>query len=196
MSVLTIAGSPTRQSRSSSLVDQVSVLLRQRGIETRGITLRDIPAEDLIDARFQSPAARIVRAKVDVSRAIVIATPVYKASLAGGLKALLDLLPENALAGKTVLPIATGGSPAHQLAIEFGLKPVLSALGARHILAGVYATDQDVVLTDDGLVQIAPAIIARLSEAADQIAEGMLDRVTQPGLYSRSATASQEQCHA
>ena len=57
---------------------------------------------------------------------------------------MLDLLDEKALAGKVVLPIATGGSPAHLLALEYGLKPVLSALGARHILAGVYATDKQV----------------------------------------------------
>ena len=75
---------------------------------------------------------------------MLISTPVYKASFAGGLKAVLDLLDEKALAGKVVLPIATGGSPAHLLALEYGLKPVLSALGARHILAGVYATDKQV----------------------------------------------------
>lgn len=96
LSVLIIAGSPARNSRSSALLDHLSVLLRERGIETRVVTLRDIPAEDLIDARFQSPAARIVRAKVDIAKVIIVATPVYNSSLSGGLKALLDLLPRSA----------------------------------------------------------------------------------------------------
>jgi FMN reductase len=176
MSVLTISGSPTRQSRSGALVEHLSRALLARGIETRGVTLRDVPPEDLIDGRFQSPAARIVRRKVDAAQAVVVATPVYKASFSGGLKALLDLLPENALAGKTILPIATGGSSAHLLAIEYGLKPVLSALGARHILTGVYATDRDVVFAPDGTVAIVEDLIERLDEAVEHIAAGFSTR--------------------
>jgi len=72
---------------------------------------------------------------------VIVATPIYKAAYSGLLKAFLDLLPADALRGKTVLPLATGGSAAHLLALEYALKPVLSALGARDILDPVYATD-------------------------------------------------------
>ncbi len=67
--------------------------------------------------------------------AVVVATPIYKAAYTGGLKALFDILPQSALRGKTVLPLATGGSPAHLLAIDYALKPVLSALGASDLAA-------------------------------------------------------------
>ncbi len=62
---------------------------------------------------------------------MVIGTPVYKAAYSGLLKSLLDLLPQYALAGKTVLPLATGGSTAHVLAIDYALRPVLAPWALR-----------------------------------------------------------------
>src|SRR5256885_12419558 len=43
-------------------------------------------------------------------RSVVVATPIYKASYSGVLKSFLDLLPQFGLAGKVVLPLATGGT--------------------------------------------------------------------------------------
>ncbi|WP_372430482.1 NAD(P)H-dependent oxidoreductase [Janibacter melonis] len=44
------------------------------------------------------------------------------------LKTFLDLLPQDALRGKVVLPVATGGSPAHVLSVDYALRPVLASL--------------------------------------------------------------------
>lgn len=44
------------------------------------------------------------------------------------LKVFLDLLPQFALQGKLVLPMATGGSPNHMLALDYALRPVLLGL--------------------------------------------------------------------
>ncbi|HEY9910193.1 MAG TPA: NAD(P)H-dependent oxidoreductase [Thermosynechococcaceae cyanobacterium] len=49
-----------------------------------------------------------------------------------------------ALLGKVILPIAMGGTIAHPLAIDYALKPVLSELGAWHLLGGVYAVDKQI----------------------------------------------------
>ncbi|WP_278808128.1 NAD(P)H-dependent oxidoreductase, partial [Obesumbacterium proteus] len=68
-------------------------------------------------------------------------TPVYKAAYSGALKSILDLLPERALEHKVVLPLATAGSSNHFLALDYALKPVLSALKAQEVLHGVFATD-------------------------------------------------------
>ena len=76
---------------------------------------------------------------------LIVATPVYKAAYSGALKTLLDLLPERALEGKVVLPLATGGTVAHLLAVDYALKPVLSALKAQEILHGVFADDSQVI---------------------------------------------------
>jgi hypothetical protein len=94
-----------------------------------------------VRADFDDPAIRRAREQVAAARLVVIATPIYKASYSGLLKTFLDLLPQDALRGKTVLALGTGGSVAHLLALDYALKPVLAALGARHILDTVYAVD-------------------------------------------------------
>ena len=81
------------------------------------------------------------------------------------LSVFLDLLPQTALKGKAVLPLATGGSPHHMLALDYALRPVLQSLGARHILPGVYATDAQVPKDADGQYQIEPNIAQRLGDA-------------------------------
>ncbi|WP_186008545.1 NAD(P)H-dependent oxidoreductase, partial [Paenilisteria newyorkensis] len=59
------------------------------------------------------------------------------------LKAVLDLLPENILKNKVVLPIMSGGSSGHVLAIDFALKPLLGVLKGE-VLQGVYVVDAQV----------------------------------------------------
>lgn len=139
--VVTIAGSPSEASRSAAVLAYARSLLEARGLLTHAVHVREVDPEALLFARFDHPSLKAVHAKVAEAQALIIATPVYKAAYSGVLKALLDTLPQNALAGKTVLPIATGGSPAHLLAIDYAVKPVLSALGAEHILNGVYILD-------------------------------------------------------
>ncbi|MDQ0314966.1 NAD(P)H-dependent oxidoreductase [Amorphus orientalis] len=71
-----------------------------------------------------------LKARLDASRFIVIATPTYKASYTGLLKAFLDTYSAGDLAGHVVVPVFTGGSPAHSLAPDFTLRPLLVELGA------------------------------------------------------------------
>jgi FMN reductase len=98
---------------------------------------------------------------------LVVATPVYKAAYSGVLKVFLDLLPQTALKRKTVLPLATGGSPHHMLALDYALRPVLQSLGAKHILPGIYATDSQVTLTPEGTYHVQADIAARLDDAVN-----------------------------
>ena len=135
--IMTLAGSLTPRSRSAELLRRVAEVLASRGAVIDRATLRDVPADDLISARYDSPAMKAIAMRFARADGLVISSPVYKASCAGALKALLDLLPENTLSGKVVLPMMTGGSSAHMLALEYGLKPVLAVLGARQVLAGV-----------------------------------------------------------
>lgn len=73
---------------------------------------------------------------------VVIASPVYKASYTGILKAFLDLLPQTGLKGKVTLPLFIGGTIAHLLSLDYTLKPLLSVLGSRNIVGGVFTIDQ------------------------------------------------------
>ncbi|HEY9208112.1 MAG TPA: FMN reductase (NADPH), partial [Acidovorax sp.] len=68
---------------------------------------------------------------------------------------------------KTVLPLATGGSPHHMLALDYALRPVLQSLGAKHILPGIYATDSQVTVTPEGAYEVHADIAARLDDAVN-----------------------------
>lgn len=152
-SILLLSGSPSVNSRSGALLEYARQHFTSVGIHARTFGLRDFPAEDLILGRYDSPAFDTIKRLLTEADALVVATPIYKASFTGGLKALLDILPQSALRGKTVLPLATGGSPAHQLAIDYALKPVLSALGATDLLQGVYVVDKLLRVGSEGQLE-------------------------------------------
>jgi FMN reductase len=83
--------------------------------------------------------------------ALIVISPVYKASYTGVLKSFFDLIPEKGLEGKTVLPIATGGSIAHLLSLEYAFKPLFSILGAREFVEGIYIVDSQLAYSGDDL---------------------------------------------
>jgi FMN reductase len=129
VTVLLIAGSPTSPSRSSALLEAVGQRLEGRGARIDRIAVRDLPAQPLLHADWSHPAVERVIAQVAEARVVVIATPVYKAAYSGILKVLLDLLPQDGLKGKVVLPLATGGSPNHMLALDYALRPGAAVAG-------------------------------------------------------------------
>ena len=163
MTILLIAGSPTENSRSATLLNAVSELIKANGERPERLSVRQLPAEALLHADFAHPAVVQATALVVSARAVVVATPVYKAAYSGVLKTLLDLLPQDGLAGKVVLPVATGGSPHHMLAIDYALRPVLQSLAARHILPGVFATDAQIPKLPHGGYEISNEIGSRLT---------------------------------
>jgi FMN reductase len=169
MSVLLVGGSPSERSRSAALLDSVNQRLQLRGVYVERLQIRDLSPQALLlaDTAHRSIARAIDQ--VQRATAIVVATPVYKAAYSGVLKVFLDLLPQTALKAKLVLPLATGGSPHHMLALDYALRPVLQSLSARHILPGVYATDAQVAVTPEGAYNVGPEIAARLDEAVDTL---------------------------
>jgi len=178
--ILLIAGSPSESSRSAALLDSVSLrLARREGLKVERLNIRELPAQALLLAEWGHPEIVKALAQVQRARAIVVATPVYKAAYSGVLKVFLDLLPQTALKEKTVLPLATGGSPHHMLTLDYALRPVLQSLSARHILPGVYATDAQIPRSTEGRYTLDADISTRLDEAvATLLAEGF--RMPQP----------------
>lgn len=177
MHVVLLSGSPAARSRTEVLLDYVRQRLEAQQVEVSLLKVRDFPAEDLLHARFDSPAARQLQAVVASADGLVVGTPVYKASFTGALKVLLDLLPERALAHKVVLPLASGGSPAHLLAVDYALKPVLAALKAQEMLSGVFAVDKQIAYPEgDRPAQIDSELRERLDEALEQLTAALARR--------------------
>jgi FMN reductase len=74
-----------------------------------------------------------VDAALDVVRSasvLIVATPVYKASYTGLLKAFLDRYNGRALEGVVAVPFTVAAAPIHRLAADVHLRPLLVELGA------------------------------------------------------------------
>lgn len=187
MLVVSLGGSPSQRSRSGVLLERSQRWLQQQGVEVVSYQVRDFPAEDLLHARFDSPKVLHLLQQIENADGLLIATPVYKASFSGALKTVLDLLPERALNHKIVLPMATGGSIAHMLVVDYALKPVLSALKAQEMLQGIFAEDSQIAYGEGSAqAHLAPALEQRLHEALDQFVCAMARRPKplEPGLLN------------
>ena len=175
MLVVSLGGSPSQKSRSNGLLDYARRRLELRGVEVVSYQVRDFPAEDLLYANFASPQIRHFIEQVSLADGLLVATPVYKASFSGALKTLLDVLPERALQHKVALPIASGGSPAHMLAVDYALKPVLAALKAQEVLHGVFADDSQIQYLEE-CVRLVPDRELRLNDALEQVLAALARR--------------------
>ncbi|MYW05535.1 NADPH-dependent FMN reductase [Streptomyces sp. SID3343] len=180
-SVLTVWGSPSAASRTGVVARHVAARLRADGHDLSTLAVRDLPAEALLHADFADPHLRAAVAAVADADALVIASPVYKAAYSGVLKTFLDVLPQFALRGKEILPVLTGGTPAHVLALDYALRPVLTSLGADHVAQGWFVHERFVNPTGE---EIEPEGAAPLNELVDSFS-ARLRRSTPP---SASAT--------
>ena len=194
MTVLLLAGSPSERSRSAALLDGVQQRLRARGAPVERLHIRDLSPQALILADLGHRSIRHAIGRVAAADVVVVATPVYKAAYSGVLKVFLDLLAQTALQGKTVLPLATGGSPHHMLALDYALRPVLQSLGAKHILPGIYATDAQVVPDETGTYQISSEIGVRLDEAVHTLITETLRPVLAPAGKFAAVPFAQVRC--
>jgi FMN reductase len=173
MHITSLSASPSESSRSAWLTQFALTRLEGRATRHDHVLVRDLPAAALLTADVQDDAIAAAVRAVEEAELVIIGTPIYKAAYSGLLKVFLDLLPPDALRGKLVLPLATGGSPAHFLALDYALKPVLSALGARHVLDGVFATDAQLRRHEAGGFVPESDLIARLDRALAPVAPRM-----------------------
>ena len=148
--VVIINGSNTRNSRVTAIQEKVERFFAAHSTSIHTNHVHELPAVALITANFASDAILAENKKVKEADIIVILTPIYKASYTGILKTYLDLLPQKAFVGKTILPIAVGGSIGHLLALEYALKPILAVLGATNIAHSVYIVDKQIIRLEDG----------------------------------------------
>ncbi|GAA3713648.1 NADPH-dependent FMN reductase [Streptomyces tremellae] len=184
--ILSVSGSPSATSRTAGLLRHLDARFAARGHLTVPLDVRTLPARALLGADFGHPGIVRARELFEAADGVVVATPVYKAAYSGLLKSLLDLLPQDALAGRTVLPLATGGSTAHTLAVDYALRPVLSSMSAEHVVRGAFVLDRHIVARDDGSVVVDEAAREGLYDVADAFAAAV-ERAAAPGPRVSSA---------
>ena len=167
INVVAISGGLQRPSRTLALTD---ALVGARGaalpIETRLIELGEIGgrlAGALTRAQVPADLEAQIRA-IETADALVVASPVYRASYTGLFKHLFDLVHHEALIDVPVLLAATGGSERHALVIDHQLRPLFSFFQARTLPIGVYASESDF----DQYQITNPALRARIALAVDR----------------------------
>lgn len=167
INVVAISGGLQRPSRTLALTDAiVAALGAALSIETRLIELGEIGGQ-LAGAltRTQVPADLDAQIRaIETADALVVASPVYRASYTGLFKHLFDLVHHEALIDVPVLLAATGGSERHALVIDHQLRPLFSFFQARTLPIGVYASESDF----DQYQITNPALRARIALAVDR----------------------------
>ena len=140
--VAVVVGNPKPASRTLAAANAVAeaaanaALLAEAGRVT--VDLAELGPE-----LFDWSSAR-VRQAVDAVRGCalaVVASPTFKASYTGLLKAFLDWFGTADLSGVTVVPLMVGAGLQHALAVEVHLRPVLVELGASLPTRGLYVTE-------------------------------------------------------
>jgi SsuE family FMN reductase len=159
-----IAGSPTAPSRSRALVTRALSHLHQLDAEVALIDLAQLSAEGLLMRRKDAGVDDAI-AQAIAADALVIGTPVYRATYSGQLKAFFDLFPQDALRGHAVGLIVTGHGDAHSLAADTGLRPLVASLRGLTAARSIYATNA----TFPDQSSIPERLDAELRELAEEL---------------------------
>jgi FMN reductase len=180
-SVVVVSGSPFHTSKTAQLADLVASRL-EGAVHLR---LRDLPTVALLSADTSDPPIAHAIDMVADADGIVLVTPIYKASYSGLLKVFLDVLPQHGFTDKTVLPLAVGGTIAHLLAIDYGLRPVLQSMAPRHVLRSHFLLEQHLGFDSSGTLTLAPHI----EDAFAGVVENFRDALMMSMSYVGSARA-------
>jgi FMN reductase len=129
-----------------------------------------------------TPAVDELFSEVAGADAVVLVTPIYSGAYTGMVKDLVDLLPEDVLAGVPVLMGGTGGTVRHALALDHTLRPLLGHVHAVVVPTAVFAATEDFgarVLRDADEVQ--DALGDRIARGASELAELAVHRPARRG---------------
>lgn len=178
MNILGISGSLSRQSKTELIVRKALGFTSKydSSVQTELISLSK---QNLVFCNGINPDdyegdTRSVLDAIIGADAFIVGSPIYRGTFSGAFKNLFDLIPNNALKGKVVGIVATGGSDHHYLAIEHQFKPLFGYFNAYTIPGGVYAnnqhfsngelTDNDIILRLKNLARETVRLSSRLNQ--------------------------------
>jgi FMN reductase len=150
--------------RTAAVVDAVLEAAHESGAEVESISLsgKDLAWADGTRAEAQRGDTRHLLERIRDAEAIVLGTPIYRATYTGALKNLLDLIPRGgydgdyaALRAKPVGVVATGADDSHFLGTQ-GLVPILSGFFASYVVPPVVYAHRDQF---DPLGQVSDAAV-------------------------------------
>lgn len=170
LKVTVVVGNPKPQSRTRTVAEALPpALLEEGSYDVEVLELADIAGE-----LFQWGSEKVTAAKESVAASdlVIFATPTYKASYTGLLKAFLDQYGTDGLKGVVAIPLFTGGDLTHSLAPQTTLAPLLLELGAAIPGRGLYFVIDNLPDLDDFIAKAAAdysAVFASLTRVAGSV---------------------------
>jgi FMN reductase len=159
-----VVGNPKPRSRTLKVAETlVEKLLVEGSYELEVIDLADHTAEIFA---WPSEEMAALNARVAESDLAVFASPTYKATYTGLLKAFLDRYPANGLSGVTAIPVLTGADLTHSMGPTVNLAPLLVELGATVPGRGFYFVAGQMDRLDEIVESAAQEYIANLGRLA------------------------------
>ena len=165
-----VAGSPAECSRSGRVLAAFGAKLETRGFTLASYSVRGFALEDLVYGRTESETVRRFLSSVQEANAVVFSTPVYKATYAGALKLIIDLIAPTALEGKALLAIATARLEPHLSQVDESFQRLYRFFRGSIGLASLGLGDQQ--LGTDGAADLL------LDSAAGVAFEQAIERLT------------------
>jgi FMN reductase len=166
---LALTGSSTKFSKSGFLLRSIGSILAQRAVEFHAVHASDLPPNEPANRRIAIQFVQDAGELIEQASAIVIITPATKESLPTLLTSLLELLPENAFAGKPVLLFATGGLPGHVQFLERALRETLFRLGTKTVAARVHIGTGGWLIVADDRPRLSRGAEREIAQAIDLV---------------------------
>ncbi|MFC6465519.1 NADPH-dependent FMN reductase [Marinilactibacillus sp. GCM10026970] len=147
MNIVVLAGSNVGE-KSSIVADKVMTELNVKYGVDHSYTLLDLKDYEMqfSDGRNYLDYTgdnKLITETIMGADILIIATPIFQASIPAALKNVFDLLPQSALQNKVSAIIATAGSNRHYLIPEQQLKPILSYMKSTIVPNYVFLLDTD-----------------------------------------------------
>ena len=161
---IVLVGNPKVPSRTSAVSLAVAQAIMRFARAEGNVDV--IELSGLSDQLFRQADAHVAAAKTAVlgGDLLVVASPVYKASITGLLKAFLDQFGRDELGGLATVPLMVGAKADHSLAVEHQLRPVLVEIGASCPSRGLFVLEQQLDTIGEQLegwlATWGPAIVA------------------------------------
>lgn len=136
LEITIVIGNPKAKSRTGRIAEMFATQL----VGTRSANIHTIDLADHVEDLFKWPSDHMAELNERVAKAdlAIFASPTYKASYTGLLKAFLDRYPASGLKGVTAVALMTGADFGHSMAPTVNLVPLLLELGATVPMRGLY----------------------------------------------------------
>jgi len=141
-----VSGSPTRPSRTTALVQEVTETFATRvgGVATV-IELAPLLG-GLGSGPFRGdvgPTVRTALEAVEAADLVVVGSPAYRATYTGLFKLFFDHVGQYTLIDKPIVLTATGGSDRHALLVEHQMRPLFGFFQSLTVPLGIFANEGD-----------------------------------------------------